>query len=200
MIADQTLDDPFTIFAERGQYTLDEETALIHLELEAGTLHLMDDRPDRYRRVLFDTFDYTIDVGWLLSGGGSPRRPKEMTLAELHDVIARGRNGDPLNDLAKQEPVLYELEIHRRFALPVAPLLFALAVVPLALRGAPRSRAWGPVMAITLAFAYYAVLTLFQHFARKGWLPPVLAFWIPNALLVGVALHQLRRGMRGVST
>jgi lipopolysaccharide export system permease protein len=193
MISDNTLDDPFTIFAERGRYSLDEETALIHLELEDGELHMTDDSIDRYRRVLFEKFDYTIDVTWLLSGGANPRRPKQMSLSELRDVIARGRAGDPLRELAKRDPVLYELEIHRRFALPAAPLLFALAVVPLALRGAPNSRAWGPLLAITLAFAYYAVLTLFQYLARQGWLPPPLAFWIPNALVVAIALQQLRR-------
>lgn len=198
MIADNTLDDPFTIFAARGRYALDEETSTIHLALEDGTLHMRDDDVTRYRRVLFEKFDYTIDVTWLLSDGFNPRRPKQMTLAELREVVARGRAGDPLQDLAKREPVLYALEIQRRFALPFAPFLFALAVVPLALRGAPNSRAWGPLLGVTLAFAYYAVLTLFQYLSRQGWLPPFLAFWIPNALIVGVALHQLHRGERGI--
>ena len=192
MIADNTLAEPFTIFAKSGRYSLDEDTAMIHLELEGGALHMIDDSVDRYRRVFFDEFDYAIDVAWLLSGTSSPRRPKEMTLAELRDVIARGRSGDPLDDLATQEPALYALEVHRRFALPAVPLLFALAVVPLALRGAPNSRAWGPVLTITLAFGYYAVLTLFQYLARQAWLPPVLAFWLPNAMVVGIAVHQLR--------
>jgi lipopolysaccharide export system permease protein len=160
MIADNTLEDPFTIFAERGHYSLDEETSMIHLKLEDGTLHMADHSIDRYRRVFFEEFDYAIDVTWLLAGGVDPRRPKQMTLAQLREVIVRGRSGDPLHDLAKREPVLYELEIQRRFALPAAPLLFAFAVVPLALRGAPNSRAWGPLLAVLLGFGYYALLTL----------------------------------------
>lgn len=196
MIADNTLDEPFTIFAASGQYLLDKETSTIHLALESGTLHMQDANVNRYRRVFFEKFDYAIDVARLLSDGKSPDRPKQMTMRELQDVVARGRAGDPLNELAKRDPVDYELEIQRRFALPAAPFLFALAVVPLALRGRPNSRSWGPVLSIALAFGYYAVLTLFQFLSREGWLPPVMAFWIPNALIVGVAVGQLRRGER----
>ena len=87
-----------------------------------------------------------------------------------------------------------------RFALPVAPLLFALAAVPLALRGAPNSRAWGPVLSVILAFGYYAVLTFFQFLAREAWLTPLLAFWIPNVCLLAVSVQQLHRVQRKVPT
>ncbi len=80
----------------------------------------------------------------------------------------------------------------------VAPLLFAMAAVPLALRGAPRSRAWGPVLSLILAFGYYAVLTFFQFLAREAWLTPLLAFWIPNVCLLIISLQQLHRVQSGI--
>jgi lipopolysaccharide export LptBFGC system permease protein LptF len=149
--------------------------------------------------MLFESFDYSFDVSEMLSGEAAPVFPKQMTLAELQDVVARGRAGDPLDDLRKQEPVLYELEIHRRFALPVAPLLFALAAVPVALIGRRGSRAWGPIACVSLAFAYYAIGMLLQFLARQGWLAPALAFWIPNFLLAALSVHPLRRTGLGVA-
>jgi len=200
MISDRTRNPPLLIFAERGHLALDEGTARIRLELERGEMHFTPDEidPERYRRVLFETFDYSFDVSGMLSGEAAPVRPKQMTLAELRDVVARGRAGDPLEDLRKQEPILYELEIQRRFALPLAPFLFALAAVPIALAGRRGSRAFGPTACVALAFSYYAVLTLLQFLARQHWLEPALAFWIPNALLVVMAVVMLRRGGLGL--
>jgi lipopolysaccharide export system permease protein len=196
MISDNSQDPPFLIFAEDGRMSLDESSARLHLELGQGELHIApkDLREDRYRRVLFGSFDYSLDVTRLLTGEARPVRPKQMTLPELRQVVARARAGDPLRELKKREPVLYELEIARRFALPVVPLLFAVAAVPLALRGRRGSRAWGPGACTALAFGFYAVLTLLQYLARQHQLAPALAFWIPNVLLLGLSLQLLRGG------
>ena len=201
MISDRSQNPPFLIFAERGHLDLDEASALIHLQLEEGEMHIAADGLDTgsYRRVLFHEFDYSFDVTTMLSGDARPVRPKQMSLDELRGVIARGKAGDPLHELVNQKPVLNELEMQRRFALPLAPLLFAIAAVPLALLGQRSSRAWGPIASLALAFVFYSVFTLMQFLAAEGWLPPVVALWIPNLLLLGLSLQLLRRAELGVS-
>ena len=201
MISDRSKDPPLLIFAEDGRLNLDEGMEFLHLQLGKGEIHIAPDDPkaDRYRRVLFRNFDYSFDVAELLSSDARPVRPKQMTLAELRNVVARGNAGDPLRDLKKQEPVRYELEIHRRFALPLAPLLFAIAAVPLALLGPRGSRAWGPVACMILAFGFYSVLILMQYLSMDGWLPPVVAFWLPNLALLAISLQLLRRADLDVS-
>jgi lipopolysaccharide export LptBFGC system permease protein LptF len=201
MISDRTQDTPFLIFAEEGRVSLDEDSARIEMQLGRGELHITpgDVDPDRYRRVLFETFEYSFDVSSLLSGEASPRRPKQMSLGELREIIRRSRAGDPLAELPRKEPILYELEIQRRFALPLVPALFALVAVPLALMGRRGSRAWGPLACVALGFSYYAVLTFLQYVAREGWLPPALAFWLPNLALAVIALVLLWRFHKGRS-
>ncbi len=200
MISDRSQSPPFVIFAEEGRLSLDGENALLHLALGQGELHIGDGEPDdEYRRVLFDHLDYEVDVSSVMSADTRPVRPKQMSLDELRGVIARGEAGDPLRDLKKREPVYYQLEIHRRFALPLAPLLFSVAAVPLALVGQRSSRAWGPLACAGLAFGFYALLTLMQYLARAGWIPAAFAFWLPSALLFAAAVHWLRR-VDGVST
>lgn len=194
MISDRSRSQPFLILAETGRLALDEDSAQLRLELGRGEMHIAGDSsdPERYRRVLFRSLDYAVDATDLLSADDRPRRPKQMTLAELRAVVARGRAGDPLDDLRKKNPRLYELEIQRRFGLPFAPLLFALAAVPLALVGQRGSRAWGPFATAGLAFSFYAVLMLLQYLAREGWIAAPLAFWLPNGAVLALAAWAAR--------
>jgi lipopolysaccharide export system permease protein len=195
MISDRSHEPPFLIFAEDGHLELDPASALLHLQLGQGEMHIESEglEADRYRRVLFQNLDYSFNVEKLLSGDTRPVRPKQMTLAELRDVVERAKTGDSLRELSKRSPVAYELEIQRRFALPWVPLLFAIAGVPLALSGPRQSRAWGPAASITLAFAFYAALVLMQYLAGRGWLPAAVAFWLPNLALLAVSLQLLLR-------
>ena len=193
MISDRSSDTPFLIFAEEGRLNLDEGSGFLHLQLEEGEMHMLpgDLQADRYRRLFFHNFDYSFNVTSLLTDG-APVRPKQMTLAELRVVVARGRGGDPLQELKKREPVVYELEIQRRLALPLAPLLFAIAAVPLALMRLRSSRAWGVAASSTVAFLFYAALTLMQYLSSEGWLSPAVALWVPNLLLLAVSVQLLR--------
>lgn len=198
MISDPTRARPFLIFAEHGRFSLDEETSSVHLTLSDGELHLTGNEQDeeRYRRVLFDSFDYSFSVAGLLSDDVYAVRPKQMRLGELRDVVARARAGEAQPNLPK-DPIRYELEIQRRLGLPFAPLVFALAAVPLALLGKPSSRAWGPMLCVILAFLYYAFVTLFQFLASKGLMAPFLVFWIPNAGVAALAAYMIYRTTRG---
>lgn len=201
MISDRSHEPPFLIFAEDGQLDLDEPSALLHLQLGQGELHIGSDALDteRYRRVLFQGLDYSFDVTRLLTSDTRPERPKQMTLAELRDVVARGKAGDSLQELKKKEPVRYELEIQRRFALPWAPLLFAIVGVPLALLGPRGSRAWGPAACLAIAFAFYATLILLQYLSVDGWISPVVAFWLPNLAVLALSVQLLLRADLGIS-
>ena len=198
MISDESQDRPFLIFAERGRLALDEASSKLRLELGRGEIHIATDpgEDDLYERVLFRRFDYELDASELLAGDERPRRPKQMTLPELREVLARAQAGDPLADLRRQNPRLYEIEIQRRLALPMAPLLFAIAAVPLALAGRRGSRAWGPMACALLAFSFYAVLMLLQYLARESWIPASLAFWGPNAGLLVLSIAGVRRAER----
>jgi lipopolysaccharide export system permease protein len=86
-------------------------------------------------------------------------------------------------------------EFHFRIALAFAPLVLGLFSLSAA---AARRREYGPVAmgaaALTASFGYYTLL----FYAREGflhsqWLPPVVAAWAPNLLVVAMALFLFRR-------
>jgi lipopolysaccharide export system permease protein len=196
MISDRGSDKyPFFLFAETGQLRFEGETETIRLRLERGEIHLepKTEEEDVYHRIFFDSIDYTLDVSSLLRGGAAPERPKQMELYELRAVVARGRAGEELLELHDKDPIAYELEIHRRFALPVAPLLFSLAAVPLGLLRGRSSRAWGLLLGLITAFGYYALMTFSQFLAKQQLLAPVASLWLPNLLFAGLAVHMIAR-------
>jgi len=182
------------IFAQRGRFQFDDATDLGHIRLESGDIHLdpPHDEPERYRRISFDSFDYRFDLGALTDRGLSPVRPKQMTLTELRAVIARAATGDDLFGLDEREPTEYALEIHRRFALPLAPLLFGLVALPRGLRAAESGRSWGVLQGAAVVVGWYSLLAFSQLLARAGWLSAPLALWLPTVTFAALGVGLLR--------
>lgn len=198
MILDQSKSErPYRIFANEGRFRFNEESAEIELELWNGDLHFapIDGRPDRYERIHFESFDYRVSVGHILGGNFGPVRPKQMNLAELREVLLRAEAGDPLWELDQRNPIEYALEIHRRRALPFAPLLFAGVAVPIALASEHRSRALGLLLVLAVAFGYYALTAAMQAMAHQAWLSAAMATWAPNLVFAALAviLSQIER-------
>lgn len=118
---------------------------------------------------------------------------------------ARGADRDPIaadvaarmRTLAAQEVMLYRransyrVEIHKKFAIAFACLVFVLIGGPLAVRS-PRGGV-GMVIALSLGiFAIYWVgLIGGENLADKGIVDPFWAMWTPNFLLVAVGLAAL---------
>jgi len=193
---------PFAVFAEKGRVSYDAERAVVNLFLERGDVHLEPSRsePSRYRRIVFETFDYSFGVSEFLAGEAARIQPRDMSMPELRANLERLRAAQsPLEvaDLRETNPLAYEMQMHRRFALPVAPVLFALVGVPLGLRRVRGARSAGAMMCAGLVFLYYALLSLAEFLGIRGGVPPALAIWLPNVAFLGLAIPLLQRARRG---
>ena len=111
-----------------------------------------------------------------------------MTLAELDQRIdgAALKAGRPLEGHAR-----FEVEWHKKFAIPVACLVFGLLGLGLSLgsRKEARSAAFG--LSIVVIFVYYVFIRLGEQAGDTGLLPPLLAMWAANIVLGAVALVLL---------
>jgi len=86
------------------------------------------------------------------------------------------------------------IELHYRFALPLACLSLALVGIPLGLGSRRGGKSSGYVTAIFLAFfCYYLALISLIGLARQGSLPPEIAVWLPNLAFAAVAATLLTR-------
>lgn len=191
---------PFVLVAEAGRWRWDAEGARVHLHLERGDV--LFERGDGGRdprapgRMSFATLDYAFPVDELGGAGPGELLPKDMSLGELREAVARARAGESLAHLEKQQVEHYELQIQRRYALPAAPLVLALAVIPLALRPGRAARARGAWLCAALAGGYYAAFVAARAVALAGGLPAQLAPWLPNAAFAAFGIALILRARR----
>lgn len=78
-------------------------------------------------------------------------------------------------------------ELHRRFAAPVAGIVFSLLALPLAFLGSRFSRASGGVLGLVLTVVYYGFTQLGDGLAQAGVVTVGLGVWLPNILVGGLA-------------
>ena len=186
MISDQmNRDRVFHVFAESGEFSYDHESGMLKLTLENGDLRTEPDPSNAFDeyRISFSEFDCEFTA--LKLGVGRLRyRMDQLQLGELRDAVRRIESGNYERDLKYRNPRIYSTQIQRMFAIPLSSALFALVGVPLGLCGFVRSRAWGMLLALTLLSGYYGLFVYVQTLAREGPVPPEIAIWVPNAILL----------------
>ncbi len=92
-----------------------------------------------------------------------------------------------------------KIELHRRFALPVACFVLAMVGIPLGATTRKGGKSAAYVNAIFLAFfCYYLFFLNMVHFAQQRALPAQIALWLPDAVF-GIAglIFLLRMEMPG---
>ena len=129
--------------------------------------------------------------------GPAPVRPDSAARASALAIIDAISIQAELSRAALNQ---YDVEIHKKFALAVACIIFVLLGAPVALRF-PRGGV-GLVIGVSLGvFAtYYVCLIAGETVANKGYLPPYLAMWAANLIFGAVGLVLLvRMGREGAT-
>lgn len=131
---------------------------------------------------------------------GAPGEPSDrtMTVGQLREAARSARTG--AGSEAAERAAAYEVEIHKKFALAAACVFLALAGAAIPLRF-PRHGVGLVIGASGLVFAgYYMSLVAGESLADRLVIPPFLAMWMANAVLLGIALLLLRRPGRPRAT
>jgi LPS export ABC transporter permease LptG len=139
----------------------------------------------RYRYTLFDIYDMTLAVDSPLSSAPRAEKPeKDLSLSELDQKIEEYRN-----DSHSRAPFL--IERHKRYALPLAALVFALVAFPLASRSHRGGRSIALVGSLVILVTYYLVMTALEGAALRRRVPAAIAIWTPNVLFTAAGLGLL---------
>ncbi len=188
------------ITAREGRLLTDEENRRITLRLINGAVSEADVLPAvppavrsgiaggsggaasaaRYRLTNFSIYDMSLSVDSPLKSTTKAEKPeKDLSLPDLTARIAA---------LGK-EPALrtpFLVEWHKRFALPVAALVFTLVAFPLAIRSHRGGRSIALVASLAILVSYYLVLSSLENSALRQRLPVWLAIWTPNLLFCAI--------------
>jgi LPS export ABC transporter permease LptG/LPS export ABC transporter permease LptF len=185
------------ITAREGRLLTDEENRRITLRLINGAVSEADVLPagpgasvsasaggaasaSRYRLTNFSIYDMSLAVSSPLRAAPRVEKPeKDLSLLGLAARIRELRADRPA-----QAP--YLVEWHKRFAFPLAALVFALVAFPLAVRSHRGGRSIALVGSLVILVSYYLVMTSLEGSALRLRLPAWLAIWGPNMLFSSI--------------
>jgi len=139
----------------------------------------------RYRYTRFDIYDMSLSVDSPLKGAPRVEKPeKDLSLGDLGAKIEEYKN-----DPHSRAP--FEIERHKRYALPVAALVFALVAFPLAIRSHRGGRSIALVGSLAILITYYLMMTSLEGAALRTRIPAAVAIWTANAVFGVVGLGLL---------
>ena len=183
------------IVAREGRLLSDEATRRITLRFLDGSINESDvgDRR-RFRQTYFSLYDMTLPVDSPIAAVSREEKPEKQMpvrqlLAEAHRLRREGQPSAP-----------YYVELHKRFALPVAALVFTLVGFPLGIRSHRGGRAAALALSFGIVVGYYILYNSMEGFALRGRIPAGVAVWIPNAILAVMGALLLRASVVGAPT
>jgi len=169
---------PAIYLARHGRVVIDRNARTVQMVLNEGTRHTAD-AAGKYEVFRFKDLILTVNPERVFPRTGPARGEREMSIAELRARAAQieREGGSPHNPL---------MEIHKKFSIPFACLVFGLIGLALGASNRRDGKLASFVLGIAVIFVYYVLLWLGQAMAKGQMVPAWLAVWLPNIVL-GIA-------------
>jgi lipopolysaccharide export system permease protein len=155
----------------------------------AGTLREHDREVERL------ALDLAMQARYLRDTAFGDSAAVAQGLTELAGAYARYRTAREHSPVDRNLQ-LYLLEFHKKFSIPFACLIFVLFAFPLSLLARRSGRAMGFGLGLLVSAVYWGLLFMGQTLGMRLELPPPLAMWLPNLLVLAAAVVLLANRMR----
>ncbi len=183
---DNTRDDKssITVLAPEGEIVTDEHRGDLIFNMHNGRIYRVDN--DNVSILEFLEYSIRLDLNKLFSSMElGDLKPKEMSWEALLNMHSQQNAPD------KRFQNKVEVEIQKRWALPVACLVLGIFALPLACAFEGLKRQLGIVFALVLFLLYYSVFSLGLSTGEFGLLPPAVGIWSANVLFALAAMAGL---------
>ncbi len=188
---------PQVYVAEEGRVVLDRDNRRVDIVLTSGTGHRVDrEDPSTYDVHRFSEIVISLDPNSVFPVGGPQPGLTEMTIAQLQVQVAdmRAQGVSPHNPI---------MEIHQKFSLPLACLVFAVIGLALGVTSRKDGKLASFALGIGVIFAYYILMYGAKAMAKGALVSPDVAMWLPNIILgaggVSLLVWRARSAERRVS-
>ena len=182
---DKEESDTKTILAKEGYVATNPDSHEIILHLIGVTGDRISKEGESYTSIESDALIQKLTFGGNLSRIRRFRaRDWEMSIGELKAKVKTRK-------LLHKDYTQQLLEIYRKFSIPFACIVFGLMGIPLGAQPRRSGRSYGFILGIPVVLAYYMLRTLAETFAFNGTLPPLIASWAPNLILIALAIYLL---------
>jgi len=183
------------IVARQGRFRFDG--LRLWLDLADAVEHTTERlQPKIYRVNRSERLSILVHESRSATDGRVEKGVRLQTLPELW------RNAHRTEPYPPERRRLLWVEIHKKFAIPLACLVFALAGLPLGITNRRGGRGSGFAISLAIILGYYLLFNTGENWAEDGRISPTLAMWLPNLILAlfGAAFffrrEQERRGWR----
>ena len=173
---------PKITLAQRGMASNQSPTEL-RLHLVRGAEHDVDPKlPQQYQISTFDESDLSIPVPEPETPVPSNMPQAAQQWSHVAEIPTRALWGLAHAD----DPTArwFDIELHRRFALPAACLVLALVGIPLGLSAKKGGKSTGFILTIVLVFLYYFASLTGVALSRQGRVPPAVGVWMANVIFM----------------
>jgi lipopolysaccharide export system permease protein len=173
-----------TILAKEGFLINNRESQEIILRLRNGDIHRFEPEAHTFQKIKFDTYDLKLELAKTFAAIEKKLKDKEMSINDIREKMEEIKRigGDTTS---------YEVELHKRYAIPFTCIVFALIGVPLGIQPHRSGRSYGFILSILILLAYYVSLTASEVLAVRKIIPAFSAGWTPNFLFSGLGIYLL---------
>lgn len=175
---------PLTIIAKHGAIIPDPKSPghNVLLRLDDGDIHR---KTTTHTKIKFDTYD--IRLVDPIQENIREKSAQSLTLNELREILKN-------KDLKPEDERTFRTEFHKRWAISILCVVFALIGVGLGTTTNKRAaKTSGMILCIGVIIGYWVLYVTLEGMARNGQLPPALAVWTPIVLFTGIGFETLRR-------
>jgi LPS export ABC transporter permease LptG/LPS export ABC transporter permease LptF len=172
--------------ARHGRAVVNRASKTVEMVLEDWTRHEVD-ATGQYRVYRGENAVLGLSPEGMFPAAGIAKGLREMTVPELQAQIASLR-------VAGNSPHNEVFELHKRFAIPAACLVFGLIGLALGATNRRDAKLASFVVGVGVIFAYYLLLWFGQSLVRGQRIPSWLAAWLANVVLgtAGLMLFKWR--------
>jgi lipopolysaccharide export system permease protein len=173
--------NPLAITAQAGLLRSAPDRNILTLRLTQGSIFVDKKKLEGpQQKIDFDVYDINLELG---EKGGSWRDYSPPSF-DYHQLKTRLRETLPDPPMHRK----LKVELHRRFSLSFACVVFALLGFVIGTRSHRGVRSTAVVLCLAVGLIYWLAYIGANALALSGWLVPWLGVWAPNFLFGGLGL------------
>jgi LPS export ABC transporter permease LptG/LPS export ABC transporter permease LptF len=172
--------------ARAGRLYLDYDARRVTLVLTQGTRYTTQEAGGTATYEFPGDIELQLDPNTIFPPMELPPGLTEKTIAQLRETIALKVANDP-----PVSPHPEIMQIHAKFSIPAACLVFGIIALALGLSVAREGKFSGFVVGIGVIFGYYTVMLLAESAAKGHHLPAEIARWVPNLVFGPLGIFAL---------
>ncbi len=190
-LADSSDGEKRIVLSRAGEALVTPDSRKLQLSFSEGSVYEFKEAdPNKYSLSRFGTLNVTVELPEIEPVQLQPKRAKDKTPRELMADLGREPSDERRQSL---------VELQRRAALPLSPLIFAILGVTLGITSHRGGRGYGSIVSMVIAFTYYVLFATGSELANQGVLPIVVGVWGANLMMGAAAALALYAGRRGVT-